>query len=129
MGQVVLLTAALLVLIAISAASILLVNKSRKDNGWVVHTVEVESQISNLLLEIRRAESATRAYMLSSAPQFLEEYQTAAASILPAADQLISLSSDNPVQVANGTKLRKALDVRLSEFARGIERVKNNDVG
>jgi signal transduction histidine kinase len=129
MGQVVLLTAALLVLIAISAASILLVNKSRKDNGWVVHTVEVESQISNLLLEIRRAESATRAYMLSSAPQFLAEYQTAAASILPAADQLISLSSDNPVQVANGTKLRKALDVRLSEFARGIERVKNNDVG
>src|ERR1700712_5035151 len=114
MGQVVLLTAALLVLIAISTASVLLVNKSRADNGWVVHTVEVENQISNLLLEIRRAESATRAYMLSSAPQYLAEYQTAAASILPTADQLISLSSDNPIQVANSAKLRTALETRLS---------------
>ncbi len=78
-GQIVLLAAALLVLIAISTASILLVNKSREDNSWVVHTVEVENQISNLLLEIRRAESATRAYMLSSAPQYLTEYRTAAA--------------------------------------------------
>lgn len=129
MGQILLLAAGLLVLIAISTASVLLVNKSRRDNGLVVHTVEVESQISNLLLEIRRAESATRAYMLSSAPQYLAEYQTAAAGILPAADQLISLSSDNPVQVANSTKLRKALDVRLAEFSRGIDRVKNNDVG
>lgn len=129
MGQILLLAAGLLVLIAISTASILLVNKSRGDNGLVVHTVEVESQISNLLLEIRRAESATRAYMLSSAPQYLTEYQTAVAGILPAADQLISLTSDNPVQVANGTKLKKALDTRLSEFARGIDRVKNNDVG
>jgi signal transduction histidine kinase len=129
MGQVLLLAAGLLVLIAISTASVLLVNKSREDNGLVVHTVEVENQISNLLLEIRRAESATRAYMLSSAPQFLTEYQTAAASILPAADQLVSLTSDNPVQVASSTKLRNALDVRLSEFSRGIDRVKNNDVG
>jgi len=129
MGQILLLAAALLVLVAISVASVVLVNKSREDNGLVVHTVEVESQISNLLLEIRRAESATRAYMLSSAPQFLAEYQAAAASILPAADQLVSLSSDNPVQVANSGRLRKALDIRLSEFARGIDRVKNNDVG
>jgi signal transduction histidine kinase len=129
MGQILLLAAGLLVLITISTASVLLVNKSRHDNGLVVRTVEVENQISNLLLEIRRAESATRAYMLSSAPQYLTEYQTAAAGILPAADQLISLSSDNPVQVANSTKLRKALDVRLSEFARGVDRVKNNDVG
>jgi signal transduction histidine kinase len=127
--QILLLAAGLLVLIAISAASVLLVNKSRSDNAWVVHTVEVESQIANLLLEIRRAESATRAYMLSSAPQYLAEYQTTSASILPAADQLISLTSDNPVQVANGARLRKALDVRLSEFARGIDRVKTNDVG
>jgi signal transduction histidine kinase len=127
--QILLLAAGLFVLIAISTASVLLVNKSRADNGWVVHTVEVENQISNLLLEIRRAESATRAYMLSSAPQFLTEHQAAAAGILPAADQLISLTTDNPVQVANSKKLRQALDVRLAEFSRGIERVKNNDVG
>ena len=29
---------------AISAASVLLVNKARSDSGWVVHTVEGENQ-------------------------------------------------------------------------------------
>ena len=115
-------------LVAVSVSSVLLVNKARDASSLVVHTVEVEGQLSNLLLEIRRAESATRAYLLTSAPQFLAEYETAAANILPAADQLAKITSDNPVQVENTAKLRKAIEQRLSEFARGIDRIKNNDV-
>ena len=115
-------------LVAISVSSVLLVNKARDDSGLVVHTVEVESQLASLLLEIRRTESATRAYLLTSAPQFLAEYETASANILPAADQLARITTDNPAQVENYTKLRKAIEQRLSEFARGIDRVKNNDV-
>ncbi|WP_426406751.1 sensor histidine kinase [Bradyrhizobium ganzhouense] len=126
--QILLLTAGFVVLVAISVASVLLVNKAREDNSWVLHTVEAESQISNLLLEIRRAESATRAYMLSGAPQFLTEYQAAATIIVPALDKLSAFTSDNPVQVANVAKLRKAVEQRLSEFARGVERVKTNDL-
>ena len=87
-----------------------------------------KARLSNLLLEIRRAESATRAYLLTSAPQFLAEYETAAGNILPTADQLAKITNDNPVQVENYAKLRKAIEQRLSEFARGIDRVKNNDV-
>jgi signal transduction histidine kinase len=126
--QILLLSAGFLVLVAISTSSVLLVNKARYDSGLVVHTVEVESQISTLLLEIRRAESATRAYLLTSAPQFLAEYQAAAANILPAADKLSKLVGDNPVQVENYARLRKAIEQRLNEFARGIDRIKNNDV-
>ena len=37
----------------------------------VVHTVEVENQHQPLLLEIRRAESAARGYLLTSGPEFL----------------------------------------------------------
>lgn len=115
-------------LVAVSVSSVLLVNKARDASSLVVHTVEVESQLANLLLEIRRAESATRAYLLTSAPQFLAEYETAAGNILPTADQLAKITNDNPVQVENYAKLRKAIEQRLSEFARGIDRVKNNDV-
>ncbi|MEH2469118.1 hypothetical protein V1284_000562 [Nitrobacteraceae bacterium AZCC 2299] len=57
-GQILLLAAGFLVLTAISTASVLLVDRAREDSGLVVHTVEVENQISTLLLEIRRAESA-----------------------------------------------------------------------
>ena len=45
-GQILLLAAGFLVLVAISTSSVILVNQSREDNGWVVHTVEVENQIS-----------------------------------------------------------------------------------
>jgi hypothetical protein len=47
-----------LVLVAIGASSVILVNKARKDSALVVHSVEVENQINALLLEIRQAESA-----------------------------------------------------------------------
>jgi signal transduction histidine kinase len=126
--QILLLSAGLLVLIAVSVTSVLLVNRARDANGLVVHTVEVESQLASLLLEIRRAESATRAYLLTSAPQFLAEYETAVGNILPAADQLAKITSDNPVQVQNYARLRAAIEQRLSEFARGINRIKNDDV-
>jgi signal transduction histidine kinase len=128
LGQILLLGAGLFVLIAISTLSVVLVTQSRKDNAWVVHTVEVENQINTVLLDIRRAESATRAYMLSQAPQFLAEKESAAAEILPKVDHLIQLTSDNPVEAENGAKLRKAIESRLGDFEKGIDRVKNNDV-
>lgn len=115
-------------LIAISVTSVTLVNKARDASGLVVHTVEVESQLANLLLDIRRAESATRAYLLTAAPQFLAEYESATSNILPAAEQLARLTGDNPVQVENYARLRAAIEQRLTEFARGIDRIKNNDV-
>ncbi|MFB9262548.1 CHASE3 domain-containing protein [Bradyrhizobium erythrophlei] len=126
--QILLLAVGFLVLIAISVASVLLVNKAREDNALVVHTVEVESQIANLLLEIRRAESAMRAYLLTSAPQYLAQYQSAAADIPPAVAQLARITRDNPVQATNVTKLKEAVAQRLAEFARGVDAVKNGDI-
>src|SRR5882762_4150148 len=80
-GQILLLAAGFLVLVAISVASVILVNRARDDNALVVHTVEVENQINSLLLEIRRAESAARGYLLTSEPRFLAEHENAAAGI------------------------------------------------
>ena len=41
MIQILLLAAGFLVLVAISGASVLFVNKARDDHAWVTHTVEV----------------------------------------------------------------------------------------
>ncbi len=46
--QILLLTAGFLVLVAVSVACVLFVNKAREDSGWVVHTVEVENQTNAL---------------------------------------------------------------------------------
>jgi signal transduction histidine kinase len=127
MGQILLLAAALLVLVAISTSSVLLVNKSRGDNGWVVHTVEVENQISTLMLQIRRAESAARGFLLTSEPRFLEEHEAAVATILPDVDKLTQLSGDNSVQSENVKRLRTPVEARLAEFAKAVDFVKRND--
>ena len=82
-GQILLLAAGFLVLVAISAASVILVNRAREDNSWVVHTVEVENQINTLLLEIRRAESAARGYLLTSEPRFLTSMRLLSPASLP----------------------------------------------
>jgi len=127
-GQILLLSAGFLVLVAISATSVILVNRAREDNGWVVHTVEVENQLNTLLLEVRRAESAARGFLLTSEPRFRAEYETAAAAVIANADKLRELSHDNPVQVENTKRLQQPIDARLDEFAKTIDAVNRHDV-
>jgi signal transduction histidine kinase len=127
-GQILLLAAGFLVLVAISATSVILVNQAREDNAWVVHTIEVENQLSTLLLQIRRAESAARGYLLTSDPRFLAEHQAATATILPDVDKLARLAGDNPVQIENSKQLRAPVQARLDEFAKAIDFVKRNDI-
>jgi signal transduction histidine kinase len=127
-GQILLLAAGFLVLVAISTSSVVLVNQSREDSRLVVHTVEVENQVSTLLLEIRRAESAARGYLLTSEQRFLAEHDTTAAGIFADANKLTTLTSDNPVQAENNKKLLRLVQARLAEFAKTVDFVKHNDI-
>src|SRR3984957_14353635 len=112
MGQILLLAAGFLVLVAISATSVILVDQARQDSRWVVHTVEVENQISTLLLQVRRAESAARGYLLTSDHRFLAEHQAAVATVLPDVDKLTALTLDNQVQIENAKRLRPPVEAR-----------------
>src|ERR1700685_2601149 len=101
MGQILLLAAGFFVLVSICATSVILADQPRQDSGWVVHTVEVENQISTLLLEVRRAESGARGYLLTSDPRFLAEHDATAAGVHADLDRFSRLVSDNPVQIEN----------------------------
>jgi signal transduction histidine kinase len=127
MWQILLLTAGFLVLVAISVACVLFVNKARQDSGWVVHTVEVENQTNALLLEIRRAESAARGYLLTSGPEFLRDHEDAVAQIHPDLDKLAGMIGDNPAQRENIRKMRTAIDTRLGQFAEEMDFVKQGE--
>jgi signal transduction histidine kinase len=128
MGQILLLAAGFLVLVAISASSVIFVDRAREDSQWVVHTVEVENQISTVLLQIRRAESAVRGYLLTSQPNFLAEYDNAAASIAPGLDKLLRLTGDNKIQIEDGQQLRSAVETRLAELHKAVDFVGQNNV-
>lgn len=125
--QILLLAAGFLVLVVISAASVLLVSKAREDSAWVVHSIEVENQTNALLLEVRRAESAARGYLLTSGAEFLKEYQAALAAIQPELDRLEILTTDNPAQQANVARLKDTIKTHLDRVAREIDAVKRGD--
>lgn len=125
--QILLLAAGFLVLVAISVASVLLVNEAHDDNAWVVHTIEVENQTNKLLLEIRRAESATRGYLLTRDPEFLSDHQNAVAQVIPDLDKLAHSTTDNPVEVENLRIMRSAIETRLDQFAQEMKFVEQNE--
>ena len=86
--QVGLLTAGFLILVAISAASIYLGHRARTDSLWVTHTIEVESQIGVVQLQIQRAESAARGFLLSQDANYRSELEKAEALIAPSISRL-----------------------------------------
>jgi signal transduction histidine kinase len=122
-----LLAAGFLVLVAVSALSVILVDRAREDNDWVVHTVQVENQISTLLLRIRTTESAARGYLLTEEQRFLDEYQDAAARVHSDIDELIRLTGDNPALIDDSHRLRQPVQARLDEFERAIGFAKRHD--
>jgi signal transduction histidine kinase len=125
--QTLLLAAGFLVLVAVSALSVILVNRAREDNDWVVHTVEVENQISTLLLRIRTTESAARGYLLTEEQRFFDEYSATASNVRSDIDELIKLAGDNPVQIENSNRLRQPIQARLDEFERAIGYARRHD--
>jgi signal transduction histidine kinase len=119
--QILLFAAGLLVLTVISGGSVYLVNKARQDSQWVIHTIEVENQVNTLLLEIRRAESAARGYLLTGGADFKTDHEKAVAAIIPALDKLTRLIGDNPAQRDSIEKLSSAIETRLGQFARDLD--------
>jgi signal transduction histidine kinase len=100
------------------------VYQSRADNAAVLHAIQVENQTNALLLEVRRAESSARGYLLTSGQEFLIDHRDALAAIAPELDKLTELTMDNPVQRENVMKLRAAIDTRLDQFAQEMNLVK-----
>jgi hypothetical protein len=120
-GQVLLLAAGLVVLTVISAGSVHLVNKAREDARSVVHTVEVENQISLALLELRRAESAQRGYLSTFRTDFQGDFERAASQLPPILRQLGQLTSDNPVEQRLVGEMIPLANQRIDEFRKTIE--------
>lgn len=108
-------------LTVISAGSVYLVNKAREDNKWVLHTIEVENQINALVLEIRRAESAARGYLVTQGLEFRTDHEEAVAAIPLALDKLTRQIGDNPAQRNGITQLRAAIETRLEQFSGEID--------
>ena len=119
-GQILLLTAGLIVLTFISAGSVYLVNQAREDARWVVHTVEVENQILLAQLQMRQAESAQRGYISTLLPDFLTDFDAAVSELTSDLTRLRQLVTDNPVQGHLLDELIPLSNQRIEEFRNTI---------
>ncbi|UPJ77337.1 CHASE3 domain-containing protein [Bradyrhizobium sp. 183] len=125
--QILLFAVGLMVLTVISAGSVYLVNKARDDSKWVIHTIEAENQINALLLEIRRAESTARGYLLTQGEDFKVDHDKAVAAIVPALDRLTRLIGDNPEQRQSIEKLSAAIETRLGQFVQEMDFIRRGE--
>jgi signal transduction histidine kinase len=120
-GQILLLAAGLVVLTVISAGSVHLVNKAREDARWVVHSIEIENQLSFTQLQLRRAESAQRGYLSTLRSDFQTDFEDAASELTPALMRLSQLVGDNPVQKRLLDEMLPLTSQRIEEFRKTIE--------
>ena len=120
-GQILLLAAGLVVLTFISAGSVHLVNRAREDARWVLHTVEVENQLSLAQLQLHRAESAQRGYLSTLLPDFHTDFEEAASALTPALQRLSQLVSDTPAEKRLVDEMLPLVNQRIEEFRNTIE--------
>jgi signal transduction histidine kinase len=120
-GQILLLAAGLVVLTIISAGSVHLVNRAREDARSVLHTVEVENQLSLAQLQLHRAESAQRGYLSTLLPNFQTDFEEATSQLTPALQRLSQLVSDNPVQKRRLDEMLPLVNQLVEEFRNSVE--------
>ena len=120
-GQILLFAAGLVVLTFISAGSVHLVNRAREDARWVLHTVEVENQLSLAQLQLHRAESAQRGYLSTLLPDFHTDFEEAASALTPALQRLSQLVSDTPAEKRLVDEMLPLVNQRIEEFRNTIE--------
>jgi signal transduction histidine kinase len=119
--QIVLLGFSFLVLVAISIASLYWLQRAREDAAWVTHTLEVQNHISLALLQIRRAESAERGFLLTGLPEFQDEFEQAAQGVLPSLKRLQQQTKDNADQQQALNEIITLAEARIAQFRRVLE--------
>jgi signal transduction histidine kinase len=115
------------VLIAMSAASIWLAQLSQTRSAEVAATLELENQLSNLLLALRRAESGQRGYVLTGDAAYLQDFNGSSADVRPTLDRIAGLRPDDPVWQDFVAALRPLVTRKLAELQRTVELTKAGD--
>ena len=92
-------------------------NAGQSSTELVRHTDKVIDQLSLLNVELERAESGRRAYLLSPNVYRLQTYRDNVRLAPQTLDRIAELTSDNPVQVENVAKLRGLLRLQLADMS------------
>ena len=87
---------------------------------WQTHTLEVISQTESLVAQVRTAESAARAYILTGLPAFEQQYIATVDQIHGSTAHLKRLTPDNTSQQVRIGVLNRRIQATLAALEEGI---------
>jgi signal transduction histidine kinase len=123
----ILLAVGFLTLIALSLASIWLHERAQQDAERALAAHALGAKLVSLLLDLRRAESSQRGYLLSGDPQFLSTYRPAMDAVLPTLAKVEAAFANDRVQREAFAALKLQVTEKLDEMHETIRRYDTGD--
>ena len=109
-------------------AAVRVFDTNRRSTERVRHTYEVVDQISLLELQLERAETGRRGFLLSGSQYRLELYGVNTLLAPRTLAKLEMMVADNPVQVARARQLRTETERQLLEVDQSMDKAMSGDV-
>ena len=119
--QPVLLAIGFLLLVGIGMSTLWLARQSSEDASSVFRTVSVQEKLSTLLLNVRRAESGQRGYLLTGRQAYLSDYSGAAPTIETFLAELRALLGENPERGPILDQMAELVRAKMAELQRTID--------
>ncbi len=119
--QPILLGVGFALLVAIGTATVWLAEQSAQDARSVVRTINMQDKLSNLLLNVRRAESGQRGYLLTGRQSYLSDYRDAAPAVETSLAELRKLIGDSPERGPVLDQMDELARRKMTELAKTIE--------
>ena len=116
-AQPLLLALGFIVVLLISAASIWLVDRSNDDSEAVIQTLDVQNSLSLILLNLRRAESAQRGYVITGQTPHRDEYEQAATNTVPAVENARKIIESSLAMQSTFSEVPALVHEKLTEMA------------
>ena len=110
-------------LVVVSAATVFLVDRAGGDQRLLTDTLKVESLLSDLLLNLRRAEASERGYLFTNNPDYLGEFYDSEPEAQHVLAELRALSQSSPERL---DALARAEGLIREKFALMSEAVRLN---
>jgi signal transduction histidine kinase len=125
--QGLLLGVAFVLLIVIAGMITWLVEQSATDSALVAHTLRVQNTLSELLLNVRRAESGQRGYLFTNQQRYLDDFNEAGPEVDEQIQELHDLVLDNPTRLAEVARIKEVVTAKFAEMHNTIELNKNGE--
>jgi len=111
-------------LLVIAAVAVWILHEVVDADFLVDHTREVINTNSQLLTDVKDAESAERGYIITDDEGYLDPYRIAYADIQLSFEKLLKLTQDNPAQQDRLRNLKTLIEKRMDVFNTAVQQRK-----